>query len=110
MAGRFMHYGRRLSIFIGCITAILGAFMMQILVYPVFTGGSMMVQIGCGIQEAAQSRLIEEYVPLNLLGPCMAVISVVGQLSTLIGLVSVNWMPNDTDTEALVEDESWRYV
>ena len=40
----------------------------------------------------------------------MAVISVVGQLSTLIGLVSVNWMPNDTDTEALVEDESWRYV
>lgn len=69
-----------------------------------------MVQFGTGVMEVAQSRLIEEYVPLNLLGPCLAVISVVGQLSTLIGLISVNWMPNDTDTQALEEDESWRYV
>lgn len=110
MAGRFMHYGRRLSIFIGCLTAILGACMMQILVYSVFTGGTVMVQFGTGVMEVAQSRLIEEYVPLNLLGPCLAVISVVGQLSTLIGLISVNWMPNDTDTQALEDDESWRYV
>ena len=69
-----------------------------------------MVQFGTGVMEVAQSRLIEEYVPLNLLGPCLAVISVVGQLSTLIGLISVNWMPNDTDTQALEDDESWRYV
>ena len=40
----------------------------------------------------------------------MAVVSVMGQLGTLIGLVSVNWMPNDTDTEALKKDESWRIV
>jgi len=58
----------------------------------------------------AQSRLIEEYVPLNLLGPCLAVISVVGQASTLVGLISVNWMPADDDREALEADVSWRYV
>lgn len=60
--------------------------------------------------EVAQSRLIEEYVPINLLGPCLAVISVVGQLSTLVGLISVNWMPNDDDKDALKADNSWRYV
>lgn len=43
MAGRFMHYGRRLSIFIGVLTAIFGAISMQILVYPVFAGGTMML-------------------------------------------------------------------
>ena len=60
--------------------------------------------------EVAQSRLIEEYVPLNLLGPCLATISVVGQLSTLIGLISVQFMPKDSDREALEQDESWRFV
>ena len=60
--------------------------------------------------EVGQSRLIEEYVPLDMLGPCLAVISVVGQLSTLVGLISVNWMPADDDREALEVDESWRLV
>jgi len=45
-----------------------------------------------------------------LLGPCLAFISVVGQLSTLVGLVSVNWMPDDTDKDALKHDETWRIV
>ena len=110
MAGRFMHHGRRASIFIGCITAIAGACLMQILVYWIFTGGTVFVQFGTGVMEVAQSCLIEEYVPLDLLGPCLAVISVVGQLSTLVGLVSVNWMPSDDDQEALEADESWRFV
>ena len=109
-AGKFMHYGRRSSIFIGCITAIVGALFMQFLQYFIFTSGTMMVQFGAGVMEVAQSRLIEEYVPMNLLGPCLAVISVIGQLSTLFGLVSVNWMPSDDDRAALEVDESWRFV
>ena len=60
--------------------------------------------------EVAQSRLIEEYVPLNLLGPCLAVVSVVGQLSSLVGLISVSWLPDDKDKEALLQDETWRLV
>ena len=89
LAGNFMHYGRRNFIFIGCLTGIIGAILMQVLIYPIFTSGTMLVQTGSGIMEVAHSRLIEEYVPLNLLGPCLATISVVGQLSTLIGLLSV---------------------
>ena len=68
------------------------------------------MQFGTGAMEVAQSRLIEEYVPLDLLGPCLAVVSVVGQLSTLVGLLSVNWMPDDDDKEALEADQSWRLV
>ena len=48
--------------------------------------------------------------PLDLLGPCLAVVSITGQLSTLFGLVSVSWMPDDTDRDALETDESWRLV
>ena len=33
MGGKFMHYGRRASIFIGCLIAIVGAILMQVLVY-----------------------------------------------------------------------------
>ena len=99
-----MQYGRRHSICCGSLIAILGAILMQILVYYVFIAGTIFVQFGTGAMEVAQSRLIEEYVPLDLLGPCLAVVSVVGQLSTLVGLLSVNWMPDDDDREALVAD------
>lgn len=105
-----MHNGRRLTLIIGCLLAIFGASIMQILVYTVFISGSTLVQFGTGSMEVAQSRLIEEYVPLSLLGPCLAFISVVGQLSTLVGLVSVHWMPDDTDFNALRDDENWRIV
>ena len=78
--------------------------------YPIFTAGTVFVQFGTGTMEVAQSRLIEEYVPLTLLGPCLAFVSVVGQLSTLVGLVSADWIPDDDDTEALKANESWRWV
>lgn len=51
--------------------------------------------------EVSQSRFIEEMVPLNLLGPCLAVIQVTGQISTLVGIVSVNLLPPDSDPTAL---------
>ena len=51
---------------------------MQILMYYVFISGTILVQFGTGTMEVAQSRLVEEYVPLDLLGPCLAAISVVG--------------------------------
>ena len=53
MAGKFMHYGRRAAIFIGCLTAIFGALLMQVLIYNVFTGGTMLVQFGTGVMEVA---------------------------------------------------------
>ena len=43
MAGRFLHRGRRKSIFIGIVISVLGAFMMQVIEYPIFTGGTMLV-------------------------------------------------------------------
>ena len=70
----------------------------------------MLVQLGTGIMEVAQSRLIEEYVPLDMLGPCLAAITVAGQFSTLLGLISVHWMPDDNDRAALEKDETWRLV
>ena len=73
-----MHHGRRASVLIGCLVSIVGAVLMQILLYTVFTSGTILVQWGTGFMEVAQSRLIEEYVPLNLLGPCLAIVSISG--------------------------------
>ena len=78
VTGKFMKYGRRNSVFCGAIIAIIGACLMQILMYYVFISGTILVQFGTGTMEVAQSRLVEEYVPLDLLGPCLAAISVVG--------------------------------
>ena len=78
VTGKFMKYGRRNSVFCGAIIAIIGACLMQILMYYVFISGTILVQFGTGAMEVAQSRLVEEYVPLDLLGPCLAAISVVG--------------------------------
>ena len=54
--------------------------------------------------EVAQNRFIEENVPLDMLGPCLAVAAVAGQFSTLFGLISVHWMPDDDDRAALEND------
>ena len=49
-------------------------------------------------------------VPLALLGPCLAVIQVIGQISTLLGIVSVNLLPPDNDPAALKSNEMWRLI
>ena len=43
LGGKFMHYGRRASIIIGCLIGITGAIMMQVLVYSIFTSGTFLV-------------------------------------------------------------------
>ena len=53
LAGRYMHKGRRATLIAGCLLAISGACFMQILVYFVFTGGSVFVQTGTGAMEVA---------------------------------------------------------
>lgn len=78
ITGKFMKHGRRNSVFLGCVISIIGAVFMQILLYNVFITGTVLVQFGTGAMEVAQSRLIEEYVPLDLLGPCLAMVCVVG--------------------------------
>mmetsp|Transcript_24454 Transcript_24454/g.32768 ORF Transcript_24454/g.32768 Transcript_24454/m.32768 type:complete len:109 (+) Transcript_24454:197-523(+) len=52
-AGRFMHNGRRKTLIIGSLLAILGACLMQVMIYTVFTGGSVLVQFGTGSMEVA---------------------------------------------------------
>jgi len=83
---------------------------MQMLVYPIFTSGTVLVQFGTGTMDVSQARLVEEYVPLTQLGPCLAFMTMVGQLSTLVGLISAEWIPDDNDVVALKENESWRLV
>ena len=97
--GKVIQFGRRRALIIGCLCAIIGALMMQVLYFfGIYITGSMFVQFGTGMMEVAQDRFIEEFVPTNLLGPCLAVVQVTGQISTLLGIVSVNWLPADEDT------------
>ena len=43
VTGKFMKYGRRNSVFFGAIIAIIGACLMQILMYYVFISGTILV-------------------------------------------------------------------
>ena len=94
----------------GSLLAITGGLLMQFLVIDLYFFGSFLVQFGTGITEVAHSRFIEEYVPLKLLGPCISFVNIVGQLSSLIGLMSVVWLPEDADTEELKDNWTWRLV
>ena len=55
-------------------------------------------------------RFIEEYVPLELCGTCIAVFSFAQNLGLLVAMCIACILPYDQDKEGLASNESWRMI
>lgn len=63
--------------------------------------GRLIYGVAAGLQSVISPRYIEEYVPLELTGTCIAVFSFAQNLGLLIALMIAYILPDDNDTVAL---------
>lgn len=63
--------------------------------------GRLTYGVAAGLQSVISPRFIEEYVPLDMCGTCIAVFSFSQNLGLLVALLIAYILPDDFDTEAL---------
>ena len=102
-----MQTGRRKMLFIGTAITLGGNSLMCSGKFPVHLIGVTIYAAGQGLSGPALYRYIEEYVPLKYLSASFAGITVLGSIAHLLSELSVLILPNDSDTEALKENNTW---
>ena len=64
--------------------------------------GRLTYGMAAGLQSVISPRFIEEYVPLDLCGTCIAIFAFAQNLGLLVALLIAVILPDDEDTEGLV--------
>lgn len=71
--GKIMQWGRRRAHFIACFVGIMGVSFTLLQDFHMQLIGRFFYGIAAGLQSVVSPRFIEEYVPLELCGTCIAV-------------------------------------
>lgn len=79
---------------LGVAITLLRDFKMQLL-------GRLIYGVAAGLQSVISPRFIEEYVPLELTGTCMAMYAFAQNLGILISMLIAVILPDDTDEAGL---------
>ena len=80
------------------------------LVWPIHLWGVAIMEVGNGMMIVTKARMIQEYVPVKLIGICFSVTHVIANLSAFIGLLTVEILPPDDKVKELKESDVWIYV
>ena len=105
-----MRFGRRFAMRVGVLFAFVGGCIMLNLVWPIHLWGVAIMEVGNGMLIVTKARMIQEYVPVKLIGICFSVTHVIANLSAFLGLLTVEILPPDDKVKELKESEVWIYV
>ena len=87
----------------GVIFTLFKDFEMQLL-------GRLIYGYAAGLQSVVSPRFIEELVPIDYCGTCIAIFTFAQNLGLLVALFIAVILPDDLDSEALEKNESWRFI
>lgn len=101
LSGTFIKYGRRLSLMASAVIGIVGT---AITIYQNFWAiliGRLIYGFSVGIIAIAMPRVMEETVPVNLVGFYGGLYCLSFATATLLAYALAVFLPKDTDIEAL---------
>ena len=105
-----MQWGRRKAHFFACIVGILGVAFTMLKDFKMQLLGRLVYGIAAGLQSVVTPRFIEEYVPLELCGTCIAIFVFAQNFGLLVAMLIACILPDDFDTEGLAQNNSWRFI
>ncbi len=105
-----MQWGRRWALFITCAFGLVGVSFTLLKHFKMQLFGRLIYGVAAGLSSVVSPRFIEEYVPLELCGSCITVFAFAQNLGILIAMSIAYILPEDSDTEALEVNETWRWI
>lgn len=108
--GKLMQYGRRKAHFFACTIGIFGVVVTLLRDFQMQLLGRLTYGVAAGLQSVISPRFIEEYVPLEMCGTCIAIFSFAQNLGLLVALMIAYILPDDNDIVALDQNETWRWI
>lgn len=95
---------------VACGLGIVGVAFTLLLDFHMQIYGRLMYGVAAGIASVVTPRFIEEYVPLEYCGTFITIFSVGQNFGLFTALVIFVVLPDDTNSEALSTNESWRAI
>ena len=105
-----MQYGRRRAHFVAVFAGMFGVMFTMIQDFELQLCGRLVYGFAAGLQSVVSPRFIEEFVPLENCGTCIAIFTFAQNLGLLVALLIAVILPDDTDVEALQANKSWRVI
>lgn len=105
-----MQYGRRRAHFVAVFAGMFGVIFTLFKDFEMQMFGRLVYGFAAGLQSVVSPRFIEEYVPVDNCGTCIAIFTFAQNLGLLIAMFIAVILPDDLDTEALEKNESWRVI
>ena len=108
--GKLMQYGRRRAHFIAVFAGMFGVVFTLLQDFEMQLFGRLVYGFAAGLQSVVSPRFIEEFVPLDYCGTCIAIFTFAQNLGLLVAMLIAVILPDDLDTEALEANRSWRII
>ena len=109
-SGYILKIGRRRALILGLSVHILGNSIQQVMNFPMYLIGNFILALAAGLNTVAAHRYIEEVVPTERFGSCLALFTTFNFLSDFLGGLCASILPPDDDKEALMENKSYRIL
>ena len=110
LAGKLVQYGRRQAHFIACFAGMFGVLFTLFRSFQLQLLGRLIYGLAAGLQSVVSPRFIEEFVPLDSVGTCIAIFTFAQNLGLLSCLLIAAILPADDDLAGLEANESWRVI
>ena len=105
-----MQYGRRRAHFVAVFAGMFGVVFTLLQDFEMQLFGRLVYGFAAGLQSVVSPRFIEEFVPLDYCGTCIAIFTFAQNLGLLVAMLIAVILPDDLDTEALEANRSWRII
>eukprot|EP00347_Sterkiella_histriomuscorum_P013305 403365224 len=109
-AGSIIQIGRRKSIIIFNFIAILATFSTLVLNFYAMCAGRFVLGFCGGLFSVSLARMIDETVPINLLGTFGVVTNLSMNAGNMVSILMGAGLPDQDDTQAIKDSNFWRVI